>query len=90
MTKSKKFKSLIKPSIFTEFCGWYGMIALIVAYGLVSFAVINAEGMVFQCLNITGSIGLMIVAASKNVYQSVILNIFWISIGIIAVVRILS
>ena len=90
MSKTKRSKSLIKPSNYTEVCGWYGMIALIVAYALVSFAIIHAEGIVFQALNITGSIGLMIVAASKNVFQSVILNIFWVTIGIIAIIRILT
>lgn len=68
--------------------GWYGMIALIVAYGLVSFSVIPGDGIVYQLLNLTGGIGLIIVAASKHVVQSVLLNIFWAAIGIIAVVRI--
>ena len=78
----------IKPSIWTEVAGWYGMIALIVAYGLVSFSVIPGDGIVYQLLNLTGGIGLIIVAASKHVVQSVLLNIFWAAIGIIAVVRI--
>ena len=78
----------IKPSWFTEFLGWYGMIALIVAYFLVSFSWIEADGLVFQILNLTGGIGLLIVAASKGVTQSVILNLFWAVIGIIAIVRI--
>lgn len=78
----------IKSNKFTEFCGWYGMIALIVAYFLVSFSWISADGMIFQILNLTGGIGLLIVAASKGVVQSVILNFFWAIIGIVAIVRI--
>lgn len=78
----------IKPSKFTEFLGWYGMIALIVAYFLVSFSWIEADGIIFQILNLTGGAGLLIVAASKGVLQSVILNLFWAVIGIIAIVRI--
>jgi hypothetical protein len=78
----------IKPSKFTEFCGWYGMLSLIIAYGLVSFGIIYADGLIFQIMNLTGGIGLIVVAASKKVLQSVILNIFWMLIGLIAIIRI--
>lgn len=79
----------IKPSKWTELAGWYGMIALIVAYGLVSFSVIAGDGIMYQLLNLTGGIGLIIVAASKGVVQSVLLNVFWAAIGIIAILRII-
>lgn len=79
----------LKPSKITEACGWYGMAALIVAYGLASFSVIEAEGFVYQILNLTGGIGLIVVAASKKVVQSVLLNVFWAAIGIIAIARLL-
>lgn len=78
----------IKAGKFAEVCGWYGMIALIVAYFLVSFSWITGDGIVYQLLNLTGGIGLLIVAASKGVLQSVILNFFWAIIGIIAIARI--
>ncbi|MEO6110075.1 MAG: hypothetical protein ABIP50_03650 [Candidatus Saccharimonadales bacterium] len=78
----------IKPGKFAEFCGWYGMIALIFAYFLVSFSWTSGDGIVYQVLNLTGGIGLLIVAASKRVVQSVILNFFWAFIGVIAIVRI--
>ena len=78
----------LKPSRFTEISGWYGMLALIVAYGLASFGVIEGEGLVYQILNLTGGIGLIVVAASKGVVQSVLLNIFWILIGVVTISRI--
>jgi hypothetical protein len=79
----------LKPNTFTEACGWYGMSALILAYGLVSFEVIQGNGIAYQLLNLSGGIGLMIVAAAKNVLQSVLLNVFWTIIGIVAILRIL-
>jgi hypothetical protein len=85
--KSNKGIFGIAQGKFAEFCGWYGMIALIVAYFLVSFGIIDGEGLVFQLMNLTGGIGLLIVAASKGVLQSVILNFFWAAIGVIAIVR---
>lgn len=80
----------IKPGVFAKFCGWYGMIALIFAYFLVSFGWLDGQGLIFQLINLTGGIGLLIVAASKGITQSVILNFFWAIIGIVAIVRLFS
>ncbi len=77
----------VKRGKFAEACGWYGMFALITAYFLVSFGVIDGEGMAFQLMNLTGGVGLLIVAASKGVVQSVILNFFWAVIGAAAIIR---
>ena len=74
--------------LFSEILGWYGCIAILGAYGFVSFSLIAAEGLVYQFLNITGSVGLLIIAYRKKVYQSVLLNIIWAIIGIVAVIRI--
>ncbi len=79
----------IKPSKFTEICGWYGMVALILAYALASFGVLSAGGAVFQTLNFTGSIGIMIDAFSKQIIQVALLNIFWASIGLIVLIKFL-
>lgn len=77
----------IKQGKFAELCGWYGMFALIFAYFLVSFGWLDGQGLVFQLINLTGGFGLLVVAASKGVMQSVILNFFWAIIGIIAIIR---
>jgi hypothetical protein len=77
----------MKSGKFAEICGWYGMVALIVAYFLVSFGIIDGQGLVFQLINLTGGVGLLVVAASKGVTQSVILNFFWAIIGLAAIMR---
>ena len=79
----------IKSGKFAELCGWYGMSALILAYFLVSFSLINSDGIIYQLLNITGGVGILIDAASKRVVQAVILNFFWAIIGIVAILRII-
>jgi hypothetical protein len=63
------------------------MLALIFAYFLVSFGWLDGQGLIYQLINLTGGIGLLIVAASKNVTQSVILNMFWAIIGLVAIAR---
>jgi len=77
----------IKKGKLAEICGWYGMTALIVAYFLVSFGIIDGQSLIFQLINLTGGIGLVIVAASRGVTQLVILNFFWAAIGLIAIAR---
>lgn len=63
------------------------MLSLIFAYFLVSFGWLDGQGLIFQLINLTGGVGLLIVAASKGVVQSVILNFFWAVIAIIAIGR---
>lgn len=69
MSKRKEHLLGIKQGKLAEFCGWYGMLALIVAYFLVSFGWIDGQGLIFQIINLTGGVGLLIVAASKGVLQ---------------------
>lgn len=74
----------IKPSKFTEICGWYGMAALIGAYLLVSTGLVTGQSLIYQLLNLTAGMGLLIVTASKGVTQAVITNLFWIAIALVA------
>lgn len=77
----------LKPNRITETCGWYGMGALIVAYGLASFGIIRGNSLEYLILNLSGGLGLMVIAAAKDVAQSVILNIFWAIIGVVAIIK---
>lgn len=79
----------LNPSKFTELLGWYGMLALIGAYFMVSFGFVLAEGPIFQLLNLTGGLALVVFAFSKKATQLAILNIFWAMVGVAAVVRLI-
>jgi len=72
-----------------EYFGWYGVIAILTAYLLVSFNVIVAKSLSYQLLNLTGSLGIIVIATSKKDTQPVVLNIIWAAIAIIAIVRLL-
>lgn len=77
----------INKQLISELLGWYGILALMIGYGLVSFALIKPQGVTFQLLNITGSVGLLIVSIAKKVMQNVLLNIFWIIIGLVTLLN---
>jgi hypothetical protein len=72
-----------------EIFGWYGTFAIIGAYALASFSILKSDGFIYQLLNVTGALGLMTIAYYKKVFQSVVLNIIWLIIGIVAIVKII-
>jgi 4-hydroxybenzoate polyprenyltransferase len=73
---------------FIEIGGWYGMTAVVTAYILVSFEIIE-PGFLYQLLNITGSLGLIIVSFHKRAYQPGVLNIIWIAVAIGALINLM-
>lgn len=70
-----------------EIAGWYGMIAIVGAYALVSFNVISVDGSLYQLLNLTGAAGIIAISVVKRVHQSVVLNLFWLAIAAVALVH---
>ena len=70
-----------------EIVGWYGTIAIVGAYALVSFNAISASSVTYQLLNLTGAIGIIIISLIKKVRQSVALNTFWAVIAAIALIQ---
>jgi hypothetical protein len=80
---------LSHKQLAAEIVGWYGALAILVAYMLVSFDVIEGDGLAYQFLNLTGAIGVLIIALYKKVKQSVLLNVFWALIAVVAIVNII-
>ena len=76
---------------FSEIFGWYGVAVILGAYALVSFSVIAAQSFVFQLLNASGALGIVVdslYGRSRNI-QPAILNFIWMIIAVIAIARIL-
>jgi len=57
--------------------GWYGAIAILVAYGLSSSGALNPSHPLFQLLNLTGALGLLTVAMKHRTHQLVLINAAW-------------
>jgi len=70
-----------------ELFGWYGTIAIVLAYFLVSFSFLSVNNIWYQVLNVTGSLGIVTDAFYKKDYQPGVLNIIWIIIAVVAIVR---
>lgn len=74
---------------YTELLGWYGVVVILLAYGLVSFSVIQPTSLVYQILNGTGALGIVIDSIPEKNYQPMILNIIWAIIAGILIFKVL-
>ena len=77
----------IKVSKGLEVVGWYGPLAFIVGFALVSFGAIDGRSYAFQLLNLTGGISLALISFAKKAYQPAVLNVV---LSLIAVFTIIS
>jgi hypothetical protein len=69
-----------------EWFGWYGAIAILAAYTLISFGFIG-PGYLFQFLSITGSIGIAGEAFAHRARPAGWLNAVYAVVGVIALYR---
>lgn len=74
-------------STLIEAGGWYGVIAVLLAYALVSFDVISSHGWAYQLLNFTGAVGVLVISYLKRAKQPALLNFVWAVIAFIALIQ---
>lgn len=72
-----------------QIIGWYGVTAIVVAFALLNFNFLGTNSLVYQLLNVTGSISIIIEASSKKDFQPVALNIVWLLVAIYGLSQIL-
>jgi hypothetical protein len=72
-----------------EVWGWYGMIALLAAYALVSFGVFSSNSFWYQFLNLTGASGIVASGLFHRDYPPAFLNIVWMLIAVFALAKLL-
>lgn len=72
-----------------EISGWYGTVAIVGAYDLNSFSLIETEDLLYQLLNLTGAIGIVIISFYKRAYQPGVLNLIWSVIAFFAMMNII-
>lgn len=86
---AKKTPEPVAP-LWAQVGGWYGALAILAAYVLVSMQIITADNVWYQLLNLTGAGGLLIVTWYEKVYQNVALNLIWIGVALYALFKLFS
>ena len=67
--------------------GWAGAALLLGAYALVSAGRLRGGGLAFQLMNLGGATGLAVNSAVNGAWPSVALNLVWIAVGALTLLR---
>lgn len=71
----------------TDAIGWIGSIEILAAFGLNSFQKIKSNSLVFQLLNLSGGIFLIINSIAHEAYPFTFINSVWVVISITALTK---
>jgi hypothetical protein len=74
--------------VLIDVLGWIGSIEVILAYGLNSYQKIKSDSLLFQLLNLTGGIFLIINTIYYGAFPSTFINVVWVVIATLAITRI--
>lgn len=80
---------MLNKKNIAEIVGWYGTFAILLAYALVSFRIIPSSGYLYQALNLTGAVGIVVISIVKKVKQPAALNIVWAIIAFVAIISLM-
>ncbi len=75
-------------ALFMEIVGWIGAILILAAYALLSAGKVNAKTPAYQWLNVVGAAGFILNSGWNGAWPSAALNIIWVGIGAVALVKI--
>jgi len=67
--------------------GWIGSVAVIAAYALNSMQKLKSNSLIFQLLNLTGAILLIVNSVFKEAYPFTFINSVWAVIAVVAIFR---
>lgn len=71
-----------------DYVGWLGGLLVVIAYFMISSGKITSKSVLFQTLNIVGSVFLIINTYAKGAYPSTVVNIIWVGIALYGFYRI--
>lgn len=73
-----------------QLIGWLGMVAILLAYFLMTFSFIEPRGFIYYFLNLIGSGGIVLITWKRKDTQPMMLNIIWMIIAIIAILKLIT
>jgi len=71
-----------------EIVGWTGAALILLAYALLSAGRLSGRSPAYQWLNVVGAAGFIVNSGWHGALPSTILNVIWVAIGIVTLVRI--
>ncbi len=76
--------------ILMEVVGWIGGALILAGYFLLSNGKLDAKSPTYQWLNVIGAIGFIANSSWNGAWPSAALNVIWVGIGVVALIKIFS
>ncbi len=73
--------------ILIEVVGWIGATLILAGYGLLTAGKLTSKDPAYQVMNVVGATGFIINSAWNGAWPSAILNVIWVGIGAVALIR---
>jgi hypothetical protein len=77
-------------NLLMEIAGWIGALLILAGYGLLSAGKLDAKSPAYQWLNVVGAIGFIANSSWNGAWPSAALNVVWVGIGVVALVKIFA
>jgi len=74
--------------LLIDILGWIGSVEVILAYGLISAKRVDSSSRLYQWLNLTGAILLILNTYYYGAFPSTLINIIWVVIAIAALSKV--
>jgi hypothetical protein len=75
-------------ALWMEVVGWIGGALILAAYFKLSAGKLDAKSPAYQWLNVVGALGFIANSSWNGAWPSAALNVIWVGIGVVALVRI--
>lgn len=72
---------------FQEVIGWIGTVLILVAFALLGAGILDGQSMPYMTMNAIGALALMYHSWVRKDYQPVALNVVWLLVALLAMVR---
>lgn len=70
-----------------DIIGWIGVLLILSSFILTTFAVINPSDLLYGVLNFIGALGIITSSYTKKDFQPVFLNVVWLVVATIGIIR---
>ena len=74
--------------LLMEVVGWIGGSLILAGYFLLTNGKLDAKSPTYQWLNVVGALGFIANSSWNGAWPSAALNVIWVGIGVVALVRI--
>ncbi|MEO6580905.1 MAG: hypothetical protein ABIN83_07105 [Sphingomicrobium sp.] len=74
--------------VFMEVVGWIGAALILAGYALLTAEKVTSKSVSYQAMNVIGAAGFIANSSWNGAWPSAILNVIWVGIGVVALIRI--